>query len=70
MSSNSQKTISKALYNRTEKTEVEAALWLAASQGDKKALKKILVHCKADVRDLERNAKKLMSFVRLGKRSI
>jgi hypothetical protein len=70
LSANSQRVISKVLYGNTEKTEVEAALWLAASQGDKKALKKILKHCQADVRDLERNAKKLMPFIRLGKTSI
>jgi len=70
LSSNSQKMISKALYGKTEKTAVEAPLWLAASQGNKSALKKILTHCKADVRDLERNGAKLMPFIRLGKTSI
>lgn len=70
LSSNSQKVISKVLYGKTEKTEVESGIWIAASQGDKKALNKILKHCEADVRDLERNAKKLMPFVRLARCSI
>jgi len=70
LSSNSQKNIAEAFLKKTEKTRVESKLWLAAIQGDKKALHFILEHCKADVRDLERNAKVLLPFVRLSKTSI
>ena len=70
LSSNSQRVISKVFTGKTEKTEVEGELWLAASRGDKEALDKILLHCQADVRDLERNARKLLPFIALTKRSI
>jgi hypothetical protein len=70
LSSNSQKMISKLLFGKTEKTEVDPKIWLAAVRGDKKALTQILNHCKADVRDLERNAKKLMKYSRKSNISI
>lgn len=70
LSSNSQKSISKLLFGKTEKTAVEGKIWLAAVRGDKKALDEIIDHCFRDVRDLERNAKKLLKFIKLTKRSI
>jgi len=70
LSSNSQGSIAEALYGETEKTRVRASIWLAALQGNQKAFKEILKHCEADVRDLERNAEKLLPFIRLTKRSI
>lgn len=70
LSSNSQKSISKLLYGKTEKTEVEARIWRRAMRGDTKAQKEILNHCICDVHDLEKNAKKLMPFIKLTKRSI
>jgi hypothetical protein len=70
LSSNSQKMISKLLFGKTEKTEVDPKIWLAAVRGNKTALARILIHCKADVRDLERNAKKLMKYSRKSNISI
>ncbi len=70
LSSNSQKMISKLIYGKTEKTEVDPKIWLAAIRGNKKALGHILKHCEADVRDLERNAKGLLPFARRNNISI
>jgi hypothetical protein len=70
LSSNSQKNISLALFGETEKTAVESRIWINAMRGDQKSLNIILDHCKADVRDLERNAKGLLPYVKKVNRSI
>lgn len=70
LSSNSQKVISKTFRDKTEKTDVEPKIWMAATRGEQTAINKILAHCKADVKDLERNAKILLPFTKLTRTSI
>lgn len=70
LSSNGQKTVAKAISGKTEKTSVEAEIWLGAIRGNKKCLATIVDHCKRDVRDLERNAKALFKYVKLPSTSI
>jgi DNA polymerase elongation subunit (family B) len=70
LSSNSQKIISLSLHGKTEKTAVESKIWQAANRGHEPSLKKILRHCRADVRDLERNAISLLPFIKQTRRSI
>jgi hypothetical protein len=70
ISSNSQKTLAKVINGKTEKTSVEAEIWLGAIRGNKKCLATIIDHCHRDVRDLERNAKALAKYVKLSSTSI
>jgi len=52
------------VLGKTRKTHLDATHWIKALQGDEKALKYILDHCKKDVRDLEDLYNKVINFAR------
>ena len=70
LSSNSQRTLSILLRGFSEKTEVNAQTWLAAARGDKKALNKVLAHCKVDIKELTMNYYAIIKYSPKSNRSI
>ena len=70
ISSNRQDSIARLLHSKTEKTRIEPRFWLAAMQGDEKAIEEILDHNRRDVRDLKRNYDSLKAFCKASGTSI
>lgn len=60
----------KAVLGTTEKTHLDGATWRLAGRGDRKALKYVLDHNRADVRDTEKLYMKMVPFVRKNDTSI
>lgn len=63
LNSNRQDTVDRTLFGNTNKTRVCSKYWIAALQGNKRALNYILDHNKRDVIALERVWNKLKDFV-------
>lgn len=60
----------RALLGKTDKTLIDWATWRAAARGDKTALNYVLVHNRADVRDLEKLYLRVKPFSRRQDKSI
>lgn len=60
----------RALLGKTDKTNIEWPIWRQAARGDKKALDYVLVHNRADVRDLEKLYLKVRDYSRRQDKSL